>query len=387
MTARRDRHADDLVFSMYDAAFDPLLWPDVLDRCAEIAGAKSCSIFEYAENLPKRPFLITHMCGSFSERAMDDYVHDNLQQEIADRSVAKSIISMKDDIEALSDEPVYDDYDEFLSRPNVRSLMEIGLRHRVIAFLNKDNLNVGQFTLQYPDGRGPALAEELSVLNKVLPHLAKAIDLSRPTQHLATHRLQLMAAMDRLALGICVLDAKGRIVQENEEFRRQRKENGVFVKTPGGALQFSRDADQKRFEELKSDVRNHGQFGARPRKEVISNRNGEHLCIELQHLNKAEEIGSGEFAGYVLHSLDTTKPVSLDPYPVQKIFGLTQAETALVLQLAEGLTNTQIAERNNRAVATIRNQVNAILTKTGCSTRTQFIRLLMSFGANYLAED
>jgi DNA-binding NarL/FixJ family response regulator len=53
--------------------------------------------------------------------------------------------------------------------------------------------------------------------------------------------------------------------------------------------------------------------------------------------------------------------------------------------VAEGLTNAQIAERRNRSIATINTQVKSILSKTQCLTRTQFVRLMMSFSTDFVA--
>ncbi|MCV0427008.1 MAG: hypothetical protein K5905_16215, partial [Roseibium sp.] len=200
-------------------------------------------------------------------------------------------------------------------------------------------------------------------------------------------RLDVLGSMDKLVVGISVLDRHGRIVQENREFRRQREECGVLEVAPNGVLRFKNAEDEKRFHELKSDVRNHGKFGARPRKEVISKEDGGFLSVELQHLNQADEIGSGIFAGFVLYSIDTSLPISINPAALQQAFGLTQAETALIPALAHGLTNSEIAEANGRAVPTINGQVKSILAKTQCGTRTQFVRLLMSFGVNLLRDD
>lgn len=379
-----DPQLDDIILGIYDASVDPGLWPEVLDRCADISGARSCAIFDTSQATADAPLAISHMCGNFPFEKMLRYAVDNFPQEQRDKRVAKSILSAADRVEALSDEPVYEDYEEFLARENVRSLMEIGLRHRVIAFLNKDNLNFGQFTLQYADGRGPATGDELARLNKLLPHLAKAIDLGRPAGQLAEEKQRLMAAMDRLSIGICILDAKGRLVHENGEFGRQREETGVFRLEPDGLLKFHRPADQMRYRELQVDVRNHGRFGARPRKEAIGKDDGGFLCVELLNINRFDELGSRVFGGFVLYSTDTSQAVNLDPAPVRQAFGLTEAEAGLVELIAKGLTNKQIAEEKGRAVPTINGQVKAILAKTNCGTRTQFVRLLMAFGGRYL---
>jgi len=375
-----DTNLNPLILSIYDAAVDPLLWPRVLDDCALAAGALGCAIFEFHDAERQVPFSISHSGAEFPGEVIFEYNKKHIDQEVFDRDSAKRFTCLSDPIEAISDEIVYDDYDEFLSRENVKSLMSVGLRHRVIAFLNKDNLDIGQFTLQYPDGRGAATAEELARLNILLPHLAKSLALGTTAMNLMAMRKRMFEAFEGLDTGVCVLDGKGRILLENPEFERQRLELKVFCKTLSGKLRFLDAGDQKRFEWLSDQVCNHGQFGGRPRKEVITNRDGVTLCLEIMKVSRIAELTSQIFDGAVLFSRDTSRPVAIDSLAVQRAFRLTDAETALVEQIAEGLTNAEIAEKNGRAVPTINGQVKSILSKTRCANRTQFVRLLTSFG-------
>jgi len=368
-----------LILSIYDAAVDPTLWPGVLDSCAAVSGAVGCAIFEFHQDASGLPFRISHGGATFPVETIRRYNLANIVQELKDREGAKRLVSKADPIEAISDEIVYNDYEEFLSRGNVRSLMDVGLRHRVIAFLNKDNLDVRQFTLQYPDGRGPATKAELARLNVLLPHLAKAMELGAPAMELMAGHQRFLSAVELLDLGVCVLDTQNRIVLENSEFERQRQDLKVFRKTPDGRLCFGSAADQERFEWLGGHVLNHGKFGGRPRREVITNRDGTTLCLEIVKVGQIAELSSQAFDGVVVFSRDTSNPVMIDANAVKRAFQLTDAETALVEQIADGLTNVQIAKQNGRAVPTINGQVKSILAKTRCANRTQFVRLLTSF--------
>ncbi|MBL4726402.1 MAG: helix-turn-helix transcriptional regulator [Rhizobiaceae bacterium] len=152
-----------------------------------------------------------------------------------------------------------------------------------------------------------------------------------------------------------------------------------------GALKFFQPKDQNSFDALKGDVFNHGKYGARPRKEAISTSDDTFLCIELALLNNSDDIGSADFRGFILYSTDTNLAVHCNKLPIKFAYGLTDTELSLVDAIGEGLTNAQIAERRDRSVATINAQVKSILSKSHCSTRTQFVRLMMSFGANYVA--
>jgi pimeloyl-ACP methyl ester carboxylesterase/DNA-binding CsgD family transcriptional regulator len=59
-------------------------------------------------------------------------------------------------------------------------------------------------------------------------------------------------------------------------------------------------------------------------------------------------------------------------------FGLTSAETQIAECLVEGAAIPEIAERRSSTVNTVRTQVKALLAKTGVSTQTELVRLLVS---------
>ena len=69
---------------------------------------------------------------------------------------------------------------------------------------------------------------------------------------------------------------------------------------------------------------------------------------------------------------------------VGRVFGLTESEMLLTGMIAEGLTNRQIAERRYRSQETINAQVKSVLSKTQCSNRTQLVRLLSTYGMEFL---
>jgi DNA-binding CsgD family transcriptional regulator len=232
---------------------------------------------------------------------------------------------------------------------------------------------------------GRLTADERRYMGEILSHMAKAMDLGRAAAQLRTEHQGLLAAMDRLIIGVCILDPKGGVVVHNEEFRRQVDTFPVMRIAPDGALRFTRADDQKRFAALKTDALNHGRFGARPRKEAVAAGADTFLCIEVAPLDRCEEIGARTFGGLILYSTDTSLPVHCNTRPIQMAFGLTDTELAVVDAIAEGLTNAQIAERRGRAVTTIDTQVKSILAKTQCATRTQFVRLMMGFGVDYVA--
>jgi len=101
-------------------------------------------------------------------------------------------------------------------------------------------------------------------------------------------------------------------------------------------------------------------------------------------LGNLSVLGDTGFGGAILYSLDAGQPVEVNIEPMRQVYKLTKAECELAELLGRGLTNAQIADERGRAVATINAQVKSLLAKTDADNRIQFVRLLMSFGADYV---
>lgn len=374
----------DDILSIYDAAVEPKTWPLVLDRIAEGIGARGAIVFEWSSQDASRVLSATHASSFFDPVQLATYIERCQVFEAADQDIFEAHSLQSDGINLIDDSVLAPSVAALKERKNVQILEKFGILHRAAGLLNKDNPLQARFSVQLGSDRGPLTEQNRSYLGRVLPHVAKALDLGRPATQLALENQGLIAAMDRLLIGVCVLDAQGRVVTMNTEFRRQLERYATFDLPPGGVLRLSQPADQRRFEHLKSDCLHHGQFGARPRKEAVATDEEAVLCIELVPCTQNAEIGAKAFGGFILNSVDTSLPVHCATPAIQQAYGLTDAELALVDAIAAGKTNVQIAEERDRAVATINTQVKSILSKTRCASRTQLVRLMMSFAGRYV---
>lgn len=380
----------DFVLKIYDTVADQTLWPSVLDEFAKSIDAYGCIVFEWERQANERRLKASLFSKAFKSDLLNEYLDQFHAYEASDQDRFEACSLASDSIDLLGDDVLAASRAELLEREHVKHLLKYGIGHRAAGLLNKDNTTRSRFSVQLRDNRGALNAEEHARMGALLPHIAKALDLGRPAAQLANEHSSMLTAMDRLSIGVCILDKRCSIVLANEEFKRQLDTYKVFLAAPNGSLRMHRAVDQGRLDALLADALNHGKFGARPRKEaiMIDSSNGHHsLCVEMVPINKSDEMGTSAFGGYILYSLDTSLPVRCDAFPMKHVFGLTETELQLVDSLGQGLTNGQIAERRDRSVATINVQIKSILAKTECSTRTQFVRLMMNFGADYLRHE
>ncbi|MEM6938773.1 MAG: LuxR C-terminal-related transcriptional regulator [Pseudomonadota bacterium] len=372
----------DMILRIYDTIADQSLWPDVLSDISRDIDAFGCIVFEWTGT--PRQLTTTAASSDHDMEILNGYIARCGADETRDQDIFERHSLEQDAIDLIDDSVLAPSVEALKKLPNVEKLLKFGIMHRAAGLLNKDNTQISRFSVQLGADRGPLQAAERAHLSVLLPHIAKALDLGIPARRIRKEHQSLIAAMDRLLIGLCILDHRGYVVQENAEFRRQRETYNAFFVNASGKLAMSGAQDQARLASLTAHARNHGHFGARPRKEAIATNNDGFLCLDVAPLHRSAEIGSKAFNGTLLYSTDTSLPTRCNTTPMKRAYMLTDTEFDLLDQIAKGLTNGQIAEERERSVATVNVQVKSILSKTQCMTRTQLVRLMMSFGTDFL---
>jgi DNA-binding CsgD family transcriptional regulator len=371
-----------IILDIYDTVADDSLWPGVLDRLADEFGVLGCIIFDVHGEGANRTLHCPYFGANYDPRLVAYYLETFHDQEMGIQDQFERRLSGRDEVEIYTDEFLEGTEAVKRAKPSIEWLASQGLHHRAAGLLDKDNPNRSRFSLQMGAKGGPLDEARIAKISPILPHIAKALELGRPARDLAAAHSGLVSAMDRLRIGMCILDEAGRVVVSNEEFKRQCDTYRELRVDPRGRLAIDGDDNRRRFEALIADALNHGKFGARPRKEAIVTTRDEAvgaLCIEVAPLENARQIGAAPIRGAIVYSLDARHPPTINTAVVSRVFDLTPTETELVELIAQGLSNPEMAERRDRALATVNNQVKSVLSKTYCANRTQLVRLLAGY--------
>lgn len=379
----------DLVLEIYDTAIDPKRWSEVLEKISHYIGARGAFIFELQGIGPEQRIFAPFFSSSYDPVLVTQYLQVHNQQELVDQEIFARLSRRTDHIQLIGDDVLADTEEELIARPNVQEMMRNGLRYRAGALLNKDQLNHDRFALQFSKRGGPVSADHAKRAELLMPHIAKALNVSRPTTQLALKFRTVVDCLDQLVIGVCILDSNGSIILSNHEFQRQMDWHTVFRKDASGKLAMRTDHAQKTLAHLRHDVSNHGRFGARPRKEaIISNVGGEPhtLCVEIVPLHASKEMGEARLDGHIIYSMDTGNSYKISGDVLAEMFALTQAEASVLELMADGLTNAQISERRSKSVETVNSQVKSVLVKTGTANRTQAIRLATNISSSFILD-
>ena len=380
----------DCVLDIYQTVSDPTHWTRVLDRLCETLKARGAIIFEWEGHGAARSLTAPHFTSGYALDVLSGYLRRNRAHEERDQDTFEREALLVDGIDIVTETILYEDEEDYLSRPHVRELREYGIRYRTGTMLDKDNPYRGRFSMQLGSKGGPLDGERLETLRSLLPHVAKAMDVGRPIATgpdlpIAGHAV--LGVFETLDVGVALLDRRGNVILTNDEFRRQVEEHGAFHVSREGRLKLHGQADHQAYARLREDALNHGAFGARPRKEAIvvsGEERAASICIELVPIAHFDALGTAPLDGVLVITRDTGRPVNIDLDLFARVYPeMTQAELAIVEMITNGLTNGEIAERRERSIETVNAQVKSVLGKSQARNRTQLVRMLCNFQSRH----
>jgi DNA-binding CsgD family transcriptional regulator len=386
--ANEETEIRDLTLGIYDAAIDPGKWPAILGRISRFVGARGILIFNMEGTQADRRLSTAYMSETYDPAATNEYLRLHHRQELADQDRFADRQVMTDRIELVPDHVLMESADEFSRRPNVVWMRQRGVHYRSGALLNKDNVYRDRFSMQFSEAHGPLNGEDIRKTSLLLPHIAKALNVARPTEQLYEKFRSVLGYLDLLKVGVCILRSDGSIVVKNREFQRQIETYPAYRIGATGKLLFANTEMERSIRRLLGGIGNHGAFGARPRKEAVTailDGDDYRLCVEVSPLNSADDLGKHPISGHILYSLDTGIPTAINAALMARLYDLTGAETEVLSLMAQGLTTPEIAERRSTSATTVKSQTASILSKTMSANRTQLVRLVTNLSANFLS--
>ncbi|MGG7568606.1 helix-turn-helix transcriptional regulator [Rhodovulum sp. DZ06] len=379
-----DDEQTNAVLRIYDAVTAPGQWRSALDLVSVQAGARAAMIVTRGTGpgqAGRRLMSGEYLAFSKSRHGILYMIAHNRKQ--------------KGDWAYLSGRPLHEftpdtrmhAAEQLDARGDYRFLRRhLGIGRRVGARLSADRLWFDAISLGF-DARAAAAPppEALERAAPLLPHLSKALELSRGFLKLRARENAMLGALDRVGVGLAVVDGAGGLVHSNAAFDAALGEAAGIGRTGTGPLHF-RDAAEGAAAQAAiaaaaalagGDGARGGACKATAEFEFPRRGGGAPLLLDISPLRDgAAEIAPG-FAGALLTLVDPDAAPPSGGARVGRAYGLTPAECAVLDGILAGLSDKEIAARLGKAPSTAKNQVAAILEKTGCARRSELIRLVL----------
>lgn len=368
---------DRLLDLIYDAAADPELWTEVMERVAPLVGGEH-SVMSRLD--------IVDGTGSAKVSGVDAQVLDsyfshffkvNPLQLVSDpqtytRGWRPKIVIDEEWMERGAFE-ASEYYNDFLRPISAEwSLMvRLGLRGSEVAAISiARSLRRGRFE---PD--------EIALAGRLQSHLVRAYALSERLATLQGLNSNLASVLDQSPFAMLLLSGEGRILHANARGDRLLAA-GDLLCAVGGRLTGVSPYVEQRIGGLIADAaaagwerRTAGAVSLRSPKRPFP------LSVTASPLRlERTTVFAGGRAVLVCVSDPSTASAQPPAEALAALFSLTAAEARLAADLREGLSLKAAAARRGVSVNTSRVQLSSLFAKTGTHRQSELMRLLMAHG-------
>lgn len=256
----------------------------------------------------------------------------------------------------------------------------LGVFHVLAADIGTRDGGVYGFRVTRPEDAPAFSAADVALGRLLLPHIKRALNL-----HLSMHQDRKVNslyghAMAQLMIGVVVLDQNGQVLECNPAARGILDlEDGLRV--VGRQLEATYANDNRKLQRLVRDALQRPQGASIGLTEAmsVSRPSGEISWGVVVQSISPDQWTEGKQRPSVAVFVRDTEGKSQPPVRLaQQLFQLTPAETALAIQLANGLSLEEAAEALNIRRNTARAHLRSIFSKTGVRRQTELVRIFLN---------
>lgn len=362
--------------ALYATAFGIEHWPRVLDEIAELIGGNGALLFvqeagpsELQIAAASSRYKSLHVEQYLSSLAKDDELRwVRVLDEVPPRTI-------QDDADIWPDRETYD------AMPSVRFLRELNLYHRVAVRPCAHGGWKDALTVLYDDRREGIRPVEAHRLSLLVPHLARAIETQRPFRLLQRRFGGVLAALDRLGIGVLIVRGSADIVLSNQEAERILDADDGLARDPRSRIVAGAAETDARLraaiERAEGAARlEHGEDAVTLE---LSRRTGAapYVMDVVPLRDDGDEMGTA-FHGVLLLLIDPDHREMVSTRGLAQSYGLSATETLVCRMLAQGMTLREIADTRNVSFDTVKSQARSVYAKTNTRTRGELVRRAMS---------
>ncbi|QHE93903.1 helix-turn-helix transcriptional regulator [Pandoraea fibrosis] len=231
--------------------------------------------------------------------------------------------------------------------------------------------------LRAPDHSPFEDADTTPELEIITRHIARAARLRAGTRHLQAQAAMGMAVLDQLEMAIVITDETSHAHYLNVAAHQQLgATRNVSIRS--GKFTALLPSDDQAVRRLIANA-------TAPMPVAGTHRlhgDKQHWVITALPLRESHACAAPWQRPMVMLTIgELDRRVTLGPYTLKVLFGLSPAEARLAQALAEGRELTQYAQDANVAINTARTQLRHIFDKTGCRRQADLTRLLHAIPA------
>ena len=363
----------EIIGRIYEAAEDPLIWPDVLRRLGNEFGSTVNVFTLNNKESPLSEVAVSDGGDPKWEKESNDYYYSTniVFKRLTPLMKPGQVISSAD---AISNDELLNSeyYQDFLRRGDVFYLLG-----SVVSATVTSN---AVLTLARSQRYGPWSAADKENLTFLTPHLQRAVRLSAKFARLGQERDELL---NRLPMGVIVLGESGRVEFLNRAAEAiLEKKDGLCCRANCISAVDSNESDHLRsiISGAKSTTGGKGTCGGSL---SISRSSGcRPYSVMVAPLRPAPTSYLSQTQGVAIFISDpeASQPTNLER--LAAMFALTPSESRLADRLIQDQSLAEAADALGITIQTARVHLKRIFGKTDTSRQSELMRLLLSSPAS-----
>jgi DNA-binding CsgD family transcriptional regulator len=365
-----ERTISEVIGSIYDCSADPALWTDTLAQIAEFCGGQAgCLAYKDAISQKSEWLSFAGVDPVYVDLHMNHYSQFDPMGGLLlhERGLAVPIgrlISRKD----LTESKFFREWTspQFLF-DCTSAVIEKSLREFVAVVVMTDK------SAGFVD---ETMNERLTYL---APHLQRAYKIGTLIQIKGEEHSSLSQTVDRLAAGVLLVGAAGKILHANPKAREALLKSGCITSRQG-RLAASNSQDDRSLQAAIAAAANGDRIGGATALQLAA-RSGERYLLHtlplartpLQHLAKPEPAALAIFICPIEQYQSTL------PEAIAAAYSLTPTELRVLLGIVETGGAPEVADELGLAVSTVKTHLGRIYEKTGARRHADLVKLMVGF--------
>jgi DNA-binding CsgD family transcriptional regulator len=364
----------DLVGSIYDAALDTQLWPDVLNRIGDAVGGPQIVFGIYD---PAIGLVNMHAPRTDPDimRSLVDWAPSNPSLPCIASCPPGKVFNGADVIspDEFTGTAFYQDWWRpagFSTEPLVTNLFADG------------KAASGHFASHGLLDRSP-MDSQKRLFDVLAQHLVRAVALQRRLHHLTIANESTLTDLEELEQGFLLVDAKARLLFVNR-VARALLDARTGLRLEAGALSASNSDEARTLRGLVASCAVQTAAGTGAGGEIVLQRGSGRLPLDVLVTPIQPETAMASIpwtfpqrAVAIVLVTDPEIEMQAQVESLRDRFGFTPAETMFALEIIKGDGRQATADRLGITVGTARSHLSKIFDKTGVRHQAELVRLLL----------
>ena len=239
-----------------------------------------------------------------------------------------------------------------------------------------------RFRITRPKSASAFSACERTLCGMFIPHLRRAMHVHNLIDRSESMNELYSQAISRLSVATIVLDQQGKVLSLNP-MASELLEQADGLKLVGGHLEATYPSDNRELQRLVRNAfagdGNNVQQGTVAEAMSVSRPSGQiNLGVVVEAIATRDWAEGKGAPGVVVYIRDAVGRSLASETLTKQLFNLTRAETALAMELANGLSLEEAAEALNVRRNTARAHLRSIFSKTGVRRQTELVRIILN---------